>query len=60
MFFPIVLKLIVIIIKVMDKPLNDLETVELTPQDFNRAASLLTQAFSNNPSHHYIFANPYL
>ena len=36
----------------------NLETVELTPQDFDRAAILLANAFYDNPSHQYIFQNP--
>ncbi|PSB12282.1 hypothetical protein C7B62_02375 [Pleurocapsa sp. CCALA 161] len=35
-----------------------LETVELTPQDFDLAAVLLAEAFYNNPSHEYIFVDP--
>lgn len=33
----------------------EIETIQLTPQDFDRAADLLTEAFYNNPPHVYIF-----
>ncbi|MGL5834729.1 MAG: GNAT family N-acetyltransferase [Waterburya sp.] len=35
-----------------------LETVELRSLDFDLAAVLLAEAFYNNPSHEYIFADP--
>ena len=35
-----------------------LEMVNLTPQDFDRAAVLLAKAFYDNPSHQYIFTEP--
>lgn len=34
-----------------------LNTVELVPQDFDRAAILLAESFYDNPSHVYIFPN---
>ena len=34
---------------------QEINTVELTSKDFDRAAELLTEAFYNNPSHVYIF-----
>ena len=36
---------------------QEINTVELTSKDFDRAADLLTEAFYNNPSHVYIFTN---
>jgi GNAT superfamily N-acetyltransferase len=36
----------------------ELNTIELTPKDFARAAHLLAEAFFDNPSHTYIFPNP--
>ncbi|MGK7948165.1 MAG: GNAT family N-acetyltransferase [Xenococcaceae cyanobacterium] len=41
------------------KDLNtEINTVELTPKDFDRAAALLAEAFYDNPLHVYIFPNP--
>jgi GNAT superfamily N-acetyltransferase len=42
----------------MTEPNLRLNTVELTPKDFDRAADLLAEAFFDNPSHTYIFSNP--
>lgn len=39
-----------------DKAL-ELDTVQLTPKDFDRAADLLADAFYDNPSHAYIFSD---
>ena len=37
---------------------TELNTVELTPLDFDRAAELLAAAFFDNPLHIYLFPNP--
>ncbi|MDJ0569484.1 MAG: GNAT family N-acetyltransferase [Pleurocapsa sp. MO_192.B19] len=37
---------------------QELNIVELTPKDFDRAADLLAEAFYDNPLHVYIFPNP--
>ena len=41
----------------MKKTDRELNTVELTPKDFDSAADLLVEAFYDNPSHVYIFTN---
>ncbi|WP_019505456.1 hypothetical protein [Pleurocapsa sp. PCC 7319] len=35
----------------------ELNTVQLTPKDFDRAADLLVEAFYDNPAHVYILAD---
>ncbi len=42
---------------VMKNVNTELNTIRLTPKDFDRAADLLTEAFYNNSAHVYIFAN---
>lgn len=41
----------------MQKANIELQTVQLTPKDFDRAADLLTEAFYHNPAHVYIDPN---